>query len=131
MFPSVTAFYAALLGLFYVVLSGWVVAGRLGKQTLFGDGGDDGMMRRVRSHANFAEYVPLALILIGLYESDGGGATLVRILLVVLLAARLMHPIGMLAGPNTPRQFIFRGGGIVATFIVMAVAAIALLLRLV
>lgn len=129
-FPSITAFYAAILALVYVGLSGWVVAGRVGKQTLFGDGGDDSMTRRIRAHGNFSEYVPLALLLVGFLEADGGSPTLVRVLLVVLIVARLMHPIGMLAGENTPRQFIFRGGGIIATFAIIVIAAVALLSRL-
>ena len=130
MFPAVTAFYAALLALIYVGLSGWVIAGRVGKSTLFGDGGDDSMLRRVRSHANFIEYVPIALVVLARYEADGGSETLVRVLLVLLVVARIMHPIGMFAAENTPRQFAFRGGGIIATLVIILIAAIALLLRL-
>ena len=63
-FPTITAFYAAILGLIYAGLSGWVIGGRLGGNVLFGDGGQDGLQRRIRSHANFQEYVPLTLILI-------------------------------------------------------------------
>ena len=129
MFPSITAFYAAILALIYVGLSFWVIAGRVTKSTLFGDGGDDSMMRRTRSHANFMEYVPLALVVIGFYEADGGSPTLVRVLLVLLLVARIMHPIGMFAAENTPRQFAFRGGGIITTLSIVGIAAIALLLR--
>ena len=129
MFPAITAFYAALLALIYVGLSGLVVAGRVGKATLFGDGGDGSMMRRVRSHANFIEYVPLALLVIGLYEASGGSETLTRILLVLLVVARILHPIGMFAAENTPRQFACRGGGIILTLLILLVGASALLLR--
>ena len=127
MFPSITAFFAALFALIYAGLSFWVIAGRVSKDTLFGDGGDDAMLRRVRSHANFIEYVPLALVVIGLSEADGGSPTLTRVLLVLLLVARIMHPIGMFAAENTPRQFAFRGGGIIATIAILVIAAIALL----
>jgi hypothetical protein len=41
----------------------------------------------------------------------------------------VLHPFGMFAPKNSPRQFACRGGGILATFAVVAVAAIALLLR--
>ncbi len=129
LFPAITAFYAALLALIYVGLATWVVVGRVGKETLFGDGGDNALMRRVRSHANFIEYVPIALIVVGFYESDGGSPMLVRVLLVLLVVARILHPIGMFAAENTPRQFSCRGGGIILTLIVLLVAAIALLLR--
>lgn len=128
-YPALTATYAALLALFYVGLAGWVVAGRVTGEQLHGDGGDEGLMKRIRSHANFAEYVPFALLLIALLEAGGGGRGLVHGLLIVLLIARILHPIGMFAGVNTPRQFACRGGGIVATFGVVIVAAIALLVR--
>lgn len=128
-FPTITAFYAGLLGLIYAGLSAWVIGGRLTGNVLFGDGGQDGLRRRVRSHGNFIEYVPLTLLLIALYEAGGGSRGWVQGLLIVLVIARILHPIGMLAGTNTPRQFACRGGGIIATLAVMAIAAILLLLR--
>lgn len=128
-FPTLTAFYGALLALIFIALSGWVVAGRLTTDTLHGDGGHQSMLKRIRVQGNFAEYVPFALLLIGAYEAGGGSQALVRWLLVALIVARLLHPIGMLAPKNSPQQFACRGGGIVATFTIMAIAAIALLAR--
>lgn len=128
-FPATTAFYAAILGLIYVGLSSWVIGGRLTGNVLFGDGGQDALQRRIRSHANFMEYVPFAVGLIALYEAGDGAQAWVQGLLIVLVIARILHPIGMFAGANTPRQFACRGGGIVATLVVMAVAAVLLLLR--
>lgn len=128
-FPATTAFFAGLLALVYLGLSGWVIGARVSENVLFGDGGDNAVLKRIRSHANFIEYVPLALILIGLLEAGGGSHGLVQGLLVALLVARILHPIGMFAAPNSPRQFACRGGGILLTLVVLGVAAIALLLR--
>jgi uncharacterized membrane protein YecN with MAPEG domain len=128
-FPATTAFYAALLALVYLGLSGWVMGSRVSGNVLFGDGGDESMLKRVRAHANFSEYVPLALILVGLLEAGGGGHFLVQSLLLALLVGRILHPIGMFAPPNSPRQFACRGGGILLTMATLAIAAIALLLR--
>ena len=128
-FPSITAAYAAILAILFVAMSGWVVVGRLQTDALFGDGGNDGMLRRARAQGNFAEYVPYALLLIALLEAGGAGHVLVHLLCLVLLAARLAHPFGMLAPKNSPQQFACRGGGIVATFAVLLVAAVALLVR--
>lgn len=130
-FPTLTAFYGSLLALFYVGLSGWVVAGRLGANVLHGDGGDQSLSKRIRSHANFIEYVPLALLLIGLYEAQGGHPHLVRTLLIVLLVARLIQPFGMFAPVNSPRQFACRGGGIGLTLLVVLVSAVALLIAVI
>ena len=128
-YPAITAFFAAILGLVFVALSLWVIAGRFAKHALHGDGGDASLARRIRIQANFSEYVPLALLLVALLEASGASAILVRTLLVVLLIARVLHPVGMLAPLNSPQQFACRGGGIVATIGVVIVAAVALLTR--
>jgi uncharacterized membrane protein YecN with MAPEG domain len=101
-FPATTAVYAALLALVYLGLSGWVMGSRVSGNVLFGDGGDESMLKRVRSHANFSEYVPLALLLVGLLEAGGGSHGLVQGLLIALLVGRILHPIGMFAAPNSP-----------------------------
>jgi uncharacterized membrane protein YecN with MAPEG domain len=128
-FPVVTATAAAVLGLIFAVLSGWVIGGRLSFGVLQGDGGHDAMQRRMRIHANFAEYVPLILLLDGLLEADGGSRTLVGILLAVLVIARLMHPFGMLAEPNSTNQYVFRGGAASATIVVLLISALVLLVH--
>ena len=58
--------------LLFVVLSFRVIAGRRASSTALGDGSNPDLFRRIRVHSNFAEYVPLALILLGLAE---GGIT--------------------------------------------------------
>lgn len=126
-FPALTATYAAVLALIYVGLSAWVIAGRVSNRALHGDAGDKGFAKRIRSHANFIEYVPLTLLLIALLEGRQGSTGFVHALLAALIIARLVHPIGMFAPVNSPRQFACRGGGIIATLAVMAIAAIALL----
>lgn len=126
-FPTLTAFYGAILALIFVALSGWVVAGRVTMDALHGDGGHQSLLKRIRAQGNFAEYVPFALLLVGAYEASGGSPGVTRTLLVVLILARLLHPVGMLAPKNTPQQFACRGGGILATFTVITVAAILLL----
>lgn len=128
-FPATTALFAAILALVYAAMSFWVVAGRLSGDVLHGDGGNQQLLKRIRSHGNFIEYVPLTLILIGLLEASGSSGALVTTLLVILLVARLLHPVGMLAPKNSPQQFACRGGGIIATILVMSIAAVTLLLR--
>jgi uncharacterized membrane protein YecN with MAPEG domain len=128
-FPVVTATAAAVLGLIFAVLSGWVIGGRFSFGVLHGDGGQDAMQRRMRSHANFIEYVPLILLLDGLLEAGGSSRTLVGVLLAILAVARLMHPIGMLAPVNSMTQYVFRGAPAVATLVVLVISSLALLVR--
>jgi uncharacterized protein len=129
MFPVVTAAAAGVLGLIFAALSAWVIAARLGTGVLHGDGGQEVLNRRTRAHANFIEYVPLILLLAALLETGGGSRTMIEILLVVLIVARVMHPFGMLAPPNSTQQYVFRGAATTATLIVLVVSAVALLVR--
>ncbi|MEH3144846.1 MAG: MAPEG family protein [Methylobacterium frigidaeris] len=129
-FPATTAICAALLTLVFLVLSAWVMARRLSSDVLHGAGDDEVLLKRMRSHANFAEYVPLALLLVALLEAHGASRGLVQGLLGLLLIGRLLHPFGMIAARNSVRQYVCRGGGILATMLVMLGAAAALLFRL-
>ncbi|GJD43762.1 Inner membrane protein YecN [Methylobacterium cerastii] len=128
-FPATTALFAGLLGLLFIGLSAWVMGGRVRGNVLLGDGGKDTLQRRIRSHGNFSEYVPMALGLVALLEAGGTRHWIVVPLLTILLVARLLHPVGMLAPENSPRQFTCRGGGIIATLLVTLVAAILLIIH--
>ena len=130
LFPALTSFYGALLALLFTALSVWVVAGRGQFNVLHNDGGNDQLNRRIRSHGNFAEYVPFLLLLIGMFEADGGSRTTVRVLLLILLFARLAHPIGMIAPEGSAQQYAFRATGALATLFLLPVSAILLLVRL-
>ncbi len=111
-------------------LSIWVIAGRAKHRVHHGDGGNDEMNRRIRAHANFAEYVPMILLLVALLEASGAGRGTVHALLLPLLAARLMHPIGMVAPVASLQQGIFRGVGASVTMLILVVASVLLLFRL-
>jgi uncharacterized membrane protein YecN with MAPEG domain len=62
----ITALYAALLTMLFVVLSVRVIAMRRGSGAALGDGGNPELLRRIRVQGNFAEYVPLGLVLLRL-----------------------------------------------------------------
>ena len=65
--PAVSL-YAALLAILYAGLSVRTLRLRRQLRIAIGDKGDERMLRAMRAHANFAEYVPLALLLIYLVE---------------------------------------------------------------
>ncbi|MGI9379312.1 MAG: MAPEG family protein, partial [Methyloligellaceae bacterium] len=64
----VTPVYAGFLTLIFVFLSFRVIQFRRTARIALGDAGDRELFRRCRVQANFTEYVPLALILMGLAE---------------------------------------------------------------
>ncbi len=120
----VTSLYAALLAFVCIALSAPVGPMRGKKQIPLGDGDDTEMIVAIRRHANFIEYVPLAIILLALVELNGGSKTLLHALGVALLAARLVHPFGLDAKNLNKWQRI---AGTAVTLLVMAAAAITLL----
>lgn len=128
-FPATTALYAGVLGLVYAILTLWVVGGRGQFNVMHGDGGRTELHRRIRAHANFAEFVPLILVLVGLLEVGGASATRIHWLLAPLVVARLMHPVGMVAREHSVQQYAFRAPGAVVTLIVLVAASIMLLMR--
>jgi len=86
----ITPFYAGLLALWFLVLSARVVQRRQGGIFL-GDGGDPQMLRVIRGHANFAEYVPLILLLMALLELGHTSSYFLHAAGIALLVARLLH----------------------------------------
>ena len=93
--PFVTAIFAALFGLFAAALTLNVIVNRVRLKVESGDGGLPAMTQAIRAHANFAEHVPLALLLIAAVEMMGKAHWLVVALGVVLLAARLLSALGL------------------------------------
>ncbi|MGB3721191.1 MAG: MAPEG family protein [Pacificimonas sp.] len=121
----VTMTVAGLLGLIFLALSARVVGARLAGKHLIGDGGDETMLYRIRAHANFAEYVPICLILMGLIEMATGPRTGLWVLGGLLVIARILHAWGM----NTPTENKPRVFGILLTWIILiALSLWALLL---
>jgi len=127
--PSITAAYLGILALLYAVLGLQVSRLRRGNRVLFGDGDNIKLRSAIRAHANFAEYVPIIVLMVALLEMSGMAATRVHLLMAALLIARLLHPLGMYVGPRTLQFQICRVGGIVLTILVLIGSAILLLWR--
>ena len=121
---KVIPFYAAILALLYVYLSARTIGFRRKSRVSIGDGGDQELLRAVRMHANFAEYVPLSLILLTYIELQAGPMLLLHVLGGLLLVARISHAYGI---SSVQAKGIFRVGGMAGTFTVITIAAILLL----
>ena len=76
-------------------------------------------------HANFAEYVPMAILLIFLVESSGARTVFVHLLGSALIIARLSHAFGVSCEPEI---FRFRVFGMAATLAVLLTGASYLLI---
>ncbi len=88
----VTAGAAAIINLWLAVRTG---AARGKAKVFVGDGGDEQLIRRMRAHANFVEYAPFILILLGLIEFTAGSSWWLWSASALFLVARVVHPLGM------------------------------------
>lgn len=123
----ITGLYAALLALMFVGLALAVVRQRFKLRVGLGDGNQPELIKAIRIHGNFAEYVPFLLVLMYLLESQQASSWQLHLLGGLTLGGRLLHLLGLLSssGTSIPRFF-----GMIATFIALILAAVLLLLKL-
>ncbi|MEE2663752.1 MAG: MAPEG family protein [Myxococcota bacterium] len=122
--PTILPLYAGILGLMSIVLAS--LAGRLRGSTKIsvGDGGDSELLVAMRRHANFIEYVPLALVLIALVEMSGAPALAIHLLGGGLVVSRLCHAIGLNADTIQSAARIVGAAGTMLVTLVASVWAI-------
>jgi len=95
-------FYTGLLGLLLIALSTNVVLARRRYRVRLGVGTEEGMQQAVRVHANFTEYVPLAVVLLVLCEVLADlPAAAVHAAGIVLVTSRVLHAWGLARSPGT------------------------------
>ena len=123
----ITPLYASLLALLFVALSVRALRMRKALRIAIGDSGNAAMLRAMRVHSNFAEYVPLGLILISMVELQAAAPLVVHGLGlgVALLAGRLSHAWGV---SQVRENFAFRIFGMAMTLGTLIVCAGFLLL---
>lgn len=122
----VTLSTAGVLGIIYIALSVFVIRRRRAARVSLGDGGDAELLSRVRAHANFSEYVPIVLILLGFYEASGGDGRFLSGVAIVFVLARVSHVVGIVRPTKT---FFYRILGMAGTFTSLGVLSIAGVLR--
>ena len=115
----VTIFSSGILGILYVVLSVLVTVARARTKVMIGDGastaGAESLLVAVRVQGNFAEYVPLSLILLGGIEYAGASRHLCEAFAALLVLSRCMHAYGM----HRPAPNVFRAGGAMLSWLVI------------
>jgi uncharacterized protein len=115
--------YAALFALLYVGLSVRTLRLRRTLRIAIGDSGNEMMLRAMRVHSNFAEYVPFSLLLILLVEMQAASPVLVHALCLCLLVGRLSHAFGVSQINENHRYRVF---GMVLTFTTLVASAMYL-----
>ncbi len=115
----VTGLYAGLLALIYVGLSALVISKRLKHKIYIGNGQNDVILKTVRAHGNFAEFVPIALILmliceINIADPFASVPFFMHVFGIALVLGRVMHAIGLM--DIIP---IARPAGMILTFLTL------------
>lgn len=118
----VTAFYASILALVYLYITFLVIRYRRGNRIGVGDGGHEVLQRLVRVHANFAEYVPLTLILMAILEISTEVSWLIHGFGLALTTGRVLHAYGLRTSVGATWQ---RVTGMMLTLLSLAGLAIA------
>src|SRR5262245_64621141 len=91
----ITGLYSGILALIVIVLGFQVGMARLAKGVSILHGNDLELATVIRRHANFTEAVPIALILMAIVELNGGPTGLLHATGVLLVVARILHPLGL------------------------------------
>jgi uncharacterized membrane protein YecN with MAPEG domain len=125
---TVTALYAAIFAVFMTALAVNVTIYRVRLGISVGDGGNAQMLRMIRLHGNSVEYVPLALLLMLIFEIDGGSHATLHAAGLAMLAARFTHACALYLSdiPNLGRQI-----GQSLTWLTVAALAIINLVKII
>lgn len=120
----ITPIYAALLGLILLVLSVRTIRLRRRFQVAVGAGGEPLLERAMRVHANFCEYVPIAVVLLFFFERLVGAGWWVHVLGVFLVTGRILHAYGV---RRVDEDLRLRITGMSLTFVVLLATSAGIL----
>jgi len=122
---SVLPYYAAALAVMYVLLAGLVIRQRFKTRIGLGDGQQPDLVKVVRIHGNFAEYVPLLLVLLLILEIQQAALWQLHLIGALTLLGRISHAIGLSksSGTSLPRMV-----GMICTFSALLIAPVLLVL---
>lgn len=120
----VTALYAGLLGVLFAVLAMMVGRTRSSTGISIGDGGNTELFEAIRRHANLAEFLPLLLVLMLIVEINGAPRWWLHVLGIVLVVARILHPLGISFGQMMIPTRIAGAGATMLVLLALSVTAL-------
>jgi uncharacterized membrane protein YecN with MAPEG domain len=122
----ITGLYAGLCGVLLVILYLRISQRRLTSKIGLGSGGDADLERRIRAHGNFIESVPIALVLLFLFEHAGAEPMYVHAFGIVLVLSRMAHAQGL---SKSAGRSIGRFYGSIGTVLVVAGLSVSVLVK--
>ena len=115
MILPITLTMAAAAALIHIWLSLRVSHLRRLNRISIGDEGNVAVRTRMRSHSNFAENVPIFLVLLALIELAVGSPVWLSAVAMVFILARIAHAFGM----DRPAPNALRIGGVLLSWLVL------------
>jgi len=112
----ITSIFASILAILFLRLSFAVIALRRKNKIALGSGANADLERAIRAQGNFAEYVPINLLLMACLEVNLAPWWLFVPLGVLLIIGRVIHAIGI---NQPPPEFSKRVLGMKCTFFAM------------
>lgn len=122
----IASIYVALSALLVLALTVKVIRLRRSKRIGLGDGGDTQLACAIRAHANALENLPLALLLLVVFELGGASSMVIHAYGATLLIARLWHCIGLSRSAGTSAGRLY---GTALTWLVVIGLSVQVLLR--
>lgn len=120
----ITSLYGGALAVLFLVLSARVIMYRRRNKISLGDGGDKGLLKRMRAQANCAEYAPFGVLLLLLCELQSTPPIALHLLGLTLLIGRLLHGYGFSARPPSMNLRVL---GMTLTLLMLSLASLGLL----
>lgn len=124
MSAPVTSLYTGIFVIFYLLLTYYVILGRWKYRVALGDKDNTHMRKRIRTHGNFYEYVPLVLICLLLLEIQNASTTLLHTIALLLLISRISHSVGLKISSGTSS---YRACGSAGTHLALIISAFYLI----
>ena len=125
----ITALYTGLLALLLLVFAFRVIRLRWKLRIGIGDGGDKAMSRAIRVHGNATEHVPIALLLLLVAELNHANPSLLHVCGIVLVAARILHAVGLGRSVGASWQRMVGTIGTIGVVVTLAAVDIAAFFR--
>ncbi|MCR8922285.1 MAPEG family protein [Dasania sp. GY-MA-18] len=119
-----SSLYIALTALLVLSLAIRVVVLRVKFKVGIGDGKHPALQLAIRTHANAAEYVPLALLLLIVLENTWQQTLLTHLMGSLLFIGRALHAAGLSQSANTSAPRLL---GTLFTWVMMAASALAII----
>jgi uncharacterized protein len=121
----ITPFYSGIFGLFFVVLSVRTLLLRRKFGIAIGNNNQPILERASRVHSNFAEYVPMALLLIYFLELKMPSNIWIHFVCIALLLGRISHAYGV---SQVQEKLIYRVIGMALTFMAIVSTSVRLII---